>query len=218
MVGLRSLPVQLLWTLALAFGLVLAASAGAFAATAPAPESSASIAADYRLGTGDKVRVLVYGESDLGGEFQVDATGYVRLPMIGQVKAAGLTGHDLEGSITTALANGYLNDPRVNVEVTTYRPFYVIGEVQKPGEYPYANGITASSAIAVAGGFTGKAVESVVYVRHQGEDVEHRMVVTEATPIRPGDVVRVNSTAFWDVMDVISPIAGFSAAVRYTVP
>jgi protein involved in polysaccharide export with SLBB domain len=216
MVGPRSLAVQLLGTLALAFGLVLTASAGAFAA--PAPDNSANIAADYRLGTGDKVRVIVYGESDLGGEFQVDATGYARLPMIGQVKAAGLTAHDLEASITTALGNGYLNDPRVNVEVTTYRPFYVIGEVQKPGEYPYANGITASSAIAVAGGFTGKAVESVVYVRHQGEDSEHRMTVTESMPIRPGDVVRVNSTTFWDVMDVISPIAGFSAAVRYTVP
>ncbi len=210
----RPRSLQLLWTLALAFGLAL--TAGAYAATAP--ESSASISSDYRLGTGDKVRVIVYGEADLGGEFQVDATGYVRLPMIGQVKAAGLTAHDLEGSITTALGNGYLNDPRINVEVTTYRPFYVIGEVQKPGEYPYANGITASSAIAVAGGFTGKAVESVIYVRHQGEDTEHRMVVNEATPIRPGDVVRVNSTTFWDVMDVIAPLAGFSAAVRYTVP
>ena len=109
------------------------------------------------------------------------------------------------------------NDPRVNVEVTTYRPFYVVGEVQKPGEYPYANGMSASSAVALAGGFSPKAVHSVVYVRHQGENGEQRVAADEATPIRPGDVVRVDSTTFWDVMDILSPLAGVSA-LRYTIP
>jgi len=173
--------------------------------------------ADYRLGVGDKLRVTVYGETDLSGDFQVDATGTVRLPMIGEVKAGGLTAHDLEGNIENALANGYLNDPRVSIEVTTYRPFYIVGEVLKPGEYPYANGMTAASAVALAGGFTPKAVESVLYVRHQGETGEHQLAATDASPIRPGDVVRVESTTFWDVMDVLSPLAGVSA-LRYTVP
>ncbi len=173
--------------------------------------------ADYRLGVGDKIRVIVYDEADLGGDFQIDATGFVRLPLVGQVQASGLTGHDLEANITAALAGGYLNDPRVSVEVTTYRPFYIVGEVLKPGEYPYANGLTASSAVALAGGFTPKAVQSVIYVRHQGENVERRLAANESTIIRPGDVVRVDSTAFWDVLDVLAPLAGVSA-LRYTIP
>lgn len=172
---------------------------------------------DYRLGSGDKIHITVFGEADLSGDFQVDATGVVRLPLIGQVKAGGLTAHEVESSIAAALAQGYLNDPKVAVEITTYRPFYIVGEVQKPGEYPFANGMTASSAVALAGGFTPKAVESVVYVRHQGESTERRLAASDATAIRPGDVVRVDSTAFWDVMDVLSPLAGVSA-LRYTIP
>ncbi|HUO97439.1 MAG TPA: polysaccharide biosynthesis/export family protein [Rhizomicrobium sp.] len=200
---------------ALACAIVLAAG-GAASAAQPVP-SPAYGGADYRLGTGDKVRVTVFGEADLSGEFQVDATGFLRLPMVGQVRAGGLTAHDLEGGIRAALADGYLNDPRVAVEITTYRPFYIVGEVMKPGEYPYANGMTAATAVAVAGGFTPKAVESVLYVRHQGENVEYRLAATDATVIRPGDVIRVESTAFWDVIDVLSPLAGVSA-LRYTVP
>ncbi len=169
---------------------------------------------DYRLGTGDKVRVTVYGEEDLSGEFQVDATGMLRLPLVGQIKAGGLTAHDLESGITTALANGYLKEPRVSIEVTTYRPFYVVGEVLKPGQYPYSNGMTAVSAIALAGGYTGKAVESVVYIRHQGDNTEERVPTSAALEIRPGDVVRINSTAFWDVLDVLAPLAGVST-LRY---
>ena len=84
----------------------------------------------------------------------------------------------------------------------------------KPGQYPYANGLTASSAIALAGGYTGKAVESVVYIRHQGDNTEERVPTNAALEIRPGDVVRINSTAFWDVLDVLAPLAGVST-LRY---
>ena len=183
----------------------------------PAGADPAYGGADYRLGTGDKIHVTVYDEADLSGDFQVDATGFIRLPLIGQVKAGGMTAHEVEGDIASALQQGYLNDPRVNVEVTTYRPFYIVGEVSKPGEYPYANGMTIPTAVALAGGYTPKAVESVVYVRHQGDKAEIRLAANEATPIRPGDVVRVDSTTFWDVIDVLSPLAGVSA-LRYTVP
>jgi polysaccharide export outer membrane protein len=172
---------------------------------------------DYHLGAGDKIRVIVYGEDDLGGEFQIDATGQVRLPLIGQVKAGGLTAHEIEASITTTLANGYVNHPRVSVEVTTYRPFYVVGEVQKPGEYPYSNGMSAASAVALAGGFTPRAVESVVFVRHEGDTAEERVTPSETVMLRPGDVVRVNTTAFWDVMNVLLPMATLST-IRYVVP
>ena len=199
---------------ALALGAALLSAA---AAPAGADASPAYGGMDYRLGSGDKIHVTVYDEADLSGDFQVDATGLIRLPLIGQVRAGGLTAHEIESGIAAALAQGYLNDPKVAVEITTYRPFYIVGEVLKPGEYPYANGMTASSAIALAGGYTPKAVESVIYVRHQGENQERRLAATDATAVRPGDVLRVDSTAFWDVMDVLSPLAGVSA-LRYTVP
>ena len=199
--------------LALAIGVLLGDAA--LAATG-APPPAYGGAYDYRLGIGDKIRVIVYGETDLGGDFQIDATGAVRMPMIGQVRAGGMTAHDLENNIRAALAAGYLNDPRVAVEITTYRPFYIVGEVLKPGEYPYANGLTASSAVALAGGFTPKAVESVLYIRHQGESIEQRVAANDAVLVRPGDVVRVDSTTFWDVMDVLAPLAGVSA-LRYTL-
>ena len=204
---------NVLRALALACAALVLCGQGARAAMPPPAYGGA----DYRLGTGDKIRVTVYNETDLSGEFQVDATGFVRLPLVGEIRAGGLTGHDLEGSIMAALGQGYLNDPRVNVEVTTFRPFYVVGEVQKPGEYPFANGMTASSAVALAGGFSQKAVHSVVYVRHQGENGEHSFAADDATLIRPGDVVRIDSTTFWDVMDILSPLAGVSA-LRYTIP
>ena len=198
---------------ALALGLAL----GEAAMAAPAgPPPAYGGAYDYRLGIGDKIRVIVYGETDLGGDFQIDATGAVRMPMIGQIRAGGMTAHDLENNIRSALAAGYLNDPRVAVEITTYRPFYVVGQVLKPGEYPYSNGLTASSAVALAGGFTPKAVESILYIRHQGESIEQRVAANDAVLVRPGDVVRVDSTTFWDVMDVLAPLAGVSA-LRYTL-
>ncbi len=198
--------------LALAAMAMLASGAAASAATPPAYGGT-----DYRLGANDKIKVTVFDESDLSGEFQIDATGFVRFPLIGQIKAGGLTAHDLEASIAAALAQGYLNDPKVAVEVSTYRPFYVVGEVLKPGEYPYANGMTAANAVALAGGYSPKAVKSVVYVRHQGDAEETRVAANDSIPVRPGDVVRIDSTTFWDVMDVLSPLAGVSA-LRYTVP
>jgi polysaccharide export outer membrane protein len=193
------------------------AGLGMFALAIGGEAVAATEVPDYRLGSGDKIRVIVYGEDDLGGEFQVDATGQVRLTLIGQVKAGGLTARDVETGITAALANGYLNHPRVNVEVTTYRPFYVVGEVEKPGEYPYSNGMNAASAVALAGGFTPRAVESIVYVRHEGEASEERVAPNQEATLRPGDVVRVNTTPFWDVMNVLLPVATLST-FRYVVP
>ena len=112
-----------------------------------APQSSV-----YRLGTGDKVRVTVFGEDDLSGEFQVDGSGFIAMPLIGQVQAAGLSTNELGSAIATGLREGYLNQPRVSVAVSAYRPFYIIGQVNKPGEYAYVNDMTALNAVAMAGG------------------------------------------------------------------
>jgi len=163
---------------------------------------------NYRLGTGDKVRVIVYGEDDLGGAFDVDGSGTISLPLIGPVKAAGLSASQLEAEITGALADGYLNDPHVNVEVTTYRPFYVIGQVNKPGEYPYVNDMNVLNAVALAGGYTNQATEGSVCVRRNGGTKEECLDADETAKIYPGDVVRVPESVFWSVMSVISPLSG----------
>src|SRR6202000_3071467 len=160
---------------------------------------------DYSIGRGDKVRVTVYDETDLSGEFEVDATGYVRLPLIGQVKAGGATAYQLEGAIEQALADGYLKNPRVAVEVTTYRPFYIIGQVTKPGQYPYTNNMSALDAVGVAGGVTDHAVESKLYIRHQGSTKEVKAAADETVKIQPGDVVRVDQTTFWAISSWLQP-------------
>lgn len=173
--------------------------------------------AGYQLGAGDKIRVTVFGETDLSGEYEVDGSGVVRLPLIGTVRAIGYTAPALETSIAAALAQGYLKNPRVNVEIITYRPFYIIGAVNKPGEYPYVDNMSAMNAVALAGGFTDSAKSSTVYVRHEGSTVEEEVPTDQITHIRPGDVVRVKTTLFWDAMSVFSPLAGPAAIAAATI-
>jgi len=161
----------------------------------------------YRLGPGDKLRLTVYNETDLSGDFTIDGQGYVRLPLVGQVQAAGLTSYGLESHIADAFVKGgFLLNPRVAVEITTYRPFYILGEVSKPGEYAYVNAMSAPNAIALAGGYTDRAVDSTLYIRHQGETKEHAYRADETTRIRPGDVIRVERTGYWSVMTILAPL------------
>jgi polysaccharide export outer membrane protein len=150
----------------------------------------------YQLGAGDKVRLSVFGESDLGGEFLIDGSGDLRLPLIGQVKAAGLTVHDFEEKIVKMLEDGYLRDPRVSIEVVNYRPFYIIGEVNKPGQYPYVDGMNALNAIALAGGYTARANKSDVYLQRNGQNGEQEFPSDETTKVQPGDVVRIPERFF----------------------
>ena len=172
---------------------------------------------DYKLGAGDKVRVTVYGEEDLSGEFQIDGNGYIRLPLIGQVQAGGHSAYQLEGNVEVALENGYLKSPRVNIEVTTYRPFYIIGQVSRPGQYPYTSNMSALDAIGVAGGFTDHAVESTLHIRHEGETKEHEIPADETVKIRPGDVVRVEQTPFWAVASWLSPATSLALPLAYAL-
>ena len=170
----------------------------------------------YRLDTGDTVRVTVFGETDLSGSFEIDGTGYVRLPLIGQVPAAGLSTFGLEERVASALTQGgFLLNPRVNVEVTTYRPFYIIGEVAKPGEYPYVNAMSVPNAIALAGGYTDRASESEVYIRHQGQTKGQDVPADESTRIRPGDIVQVERTTYWSIMTMLAPIISPLGSIAY---
>ena len=178
---------------------LLFASTGAAQALAQAAAlapTAAAIDENYRLGTGDKLHITVYGEEDLSGHFPVDGSGQVQLPLVGQVKAAGLTLHEFTGEITAAYQNGYLKDPKVSVEVENYRPFYIMGEVNKPGEYPFENGLNVMGAIALAGGYTYRADDTEVYVRRNGSPKEVTMPADANTKINPGDIVRVAERLF----------------------
>lgn len=150
----------------------------------------------YRLGTGDKLKITIYGEEDLSGEFLVDGSGQVQLPLVGQVKAATLTIHEFVAEVTNALKEGYLKDPKVSVEVLNYRPFYIIGEVNKPGEYPFENGLNVLGAVALAGGYTYRANDNDVYVRRAGQDKEDSLPASAKTKVYPGDIIRVAERLF----------------------
>ena len=174
----------------------LAACAGAPTGGETLAEREAFDAAGYRLGTGDKVRLTVFGEADLSGTYAVDGQGMVTLPLGQPVEAAGATAPELSGRVADMLREGYLRDPRVSAEVAAYRPYYILGEVEKPGEYPYQNGLTVLNAVATAQGFTYRANERVVFIRRDGETRESRYAIDSDTPVRPGDTVRIGERLF----------------------
>lgn len=151
---------------------------------------------NYKLGTGDKLKVTVYGEDDLSGEVIVDGSGQVQLPLVGQVNAAGLTVHQFVAEVTKILGTNYLRDPKVSVSIENYRPFYIMGEVNKPGEYPYENNLNVLGAVALAGGYTYRADDSEVYIRRNGMTKEEAYPATALTRIEPGDIIRVAERIF----------------------
>jgi protein involved in polysaccharide export with SLBB domain len=163
-------------------------------APAPAPVSG-STHNDYVLGAGDKLRITVFGEADLSGPFEVSSTGMVSMPLIGQVRAAGNTVSRLEALITEKLKDGYMKDPRVGVEVQGYRPFFIVGEVMKPGRYDYVNGMTVITAVALAGGYTYRADKDGITLKHAGASAREAPVKEDAAVV-PGDVIRVPERFF----------------------
>lgn len=160
----------------------------------PVPEAQG---AEYRLGPGDQVRLITFGEVALTGEFRIGDSGRLALPLTEGVDAQGLTTQQLAARITKQLRDsGLYRDPKVAVEVSAYRPVFVLGEVAKPGQYPYQPGMTALTAAAVAGGFTYRAVTDRFSVVRgsQGNTAEGR--AERATVLQPGDVVTVYERVF----------------------
>ena len=186
------------------FVLGAAALATTACQSAPAPgptptqtaQTTTSQPAQYTLSSGDRVKITVFGQPDLSGEFDVDGTGTFSMPLIGQVVAEGLTIPGLEDTIATSLADGYLINPRVSAEVTNYRPFYILGEVRNPGEYPYTNGLTVLEAVASAGGFTYRARKNTVFVRGTDANAEVSVPLTATTQVTPGDTLRIGERIF----------------------
>lgn len=156
-----------------------------------APRPAAADTPAYRLGSGDKVRVTVFNEKDLSGDFDVNDQGLVALPLIGQVKVGGLTLSETETLITQKYGQNYLVNPRVNVEVMNYRPFFILGEVKNPGSYPYVNGMSIVNAVALAGGYTPRANRDRIVVKRASNPGAGEQPVQEDSSVLPGDVIRV---------------------------
>jgi polysaccharide export outer membrane protein len=151
----------------------------------------------YRLGPGDQVRIITFGEENLTGEFRVNDAGSIALPLVGAVRADGLTSGELEAAVAAALRRGNLvHHPSVAVEIVAYRPIYVLGEVNKPGEYPYHPGMTVVTAVAVAGGFTYRAIEDYAAIVRSvdGHAVEGK--ASRQAFVQPSDVITIFERRF----------------------
>ncbi|HYA74368.1 MAG TPA: polysaccharide biosynthesis/export family protein [Roseiarcus sp.] len=179
-----------------ALAVALAALGGCSAARYNAEVLRTPIDAPYQLASGDRLRVIVFGQDSLSNSFSVDGAGNISLPLIGLVRAQGLTTAELSRAIEARLRQGFLREPSVSVEVEAYRPFFVLGEVTVAGQYPFVNGMTVQNAIAVAGGFTPRGAQDSVDLTRvvDGRPITASVPLTFA--VRPGDTIQVRERFF----------------------
>ncbi|HEX2215790.1 MAG TPA: polysaccharide biosynthesis/export family protein [Xanthobacteraceae bacterium] len=152
---------------------------------APAPEPR------YHLGSGDRLRVVVFGQEGLTNTYSVDASGTMTMPLIGAVRARGLTTAELSQAIASRLRRGFIREPHVAVEIEAYRPFFILGEVTHPGQYPYVPNMTVETAVAIAGGFTPRAWKRRFKITRNFDGVITRGKVPLIHPVHPGDTINV---------------------------
>jgi protein involved in polysaccharide export with SLBB domain len=178
--------------------LFLPLGAAARGAAPPAPPVGATPgvltpgeALTYELGPGDKLNIITFDEEQLSGTFYVGSNGAVSFPWIGDVPATGKTEAELRADITARLKDGYILNPQVSVQVVLYRPFYILGEVNRPGEYPYVSGLTVRAAVAMAEGFTYRANTKKVLIKRNGVSSELKLPLTATTDVEPGDTIRI---------------------------
>ena len=145
----------------------------------------------YKLAPDDKLKITVFGEAELTGEYLVGSDGNLSFPLIGMVPVSGLTLAELQALLTTRLGASYLKEPKVSADVIGYRPFYILGEVSRAGQYPYRVGMTINAAVATAGGFTYRANRKRVVIQHFGDKNEQKVQLTSDLMISPGDTIRI---------------------------
>lgn len=152
---------------------------------------------EYKLGAGDKVRVVVLADPEFSGEYEVDAAGNLSVRMIGRLSVLGMTTAELEMALTERYrSGGYLRNPKLSVELLSARPFFVLGEIVKPGSYPYVAGLTVAQAVAIAGGYTRRASTSRIKIKRFGSPAGSEEAVTEDSTVSPGDILRVPERFF----------------------
>ena len=145
----------------------------------------------YALDSGDRLRVVVFGQDGLSASYAVDTSGNITMPLIGAVHARGHTPAQLQAAIAAKLKQGYVREPHVAVEVEAYRPFFILGEVTLPGQYPYVANMTVETAVAIAGGYTPRAFKRKIEISRQVGGLTEKRVVSPNYPVRPGDTVQV---------------------------
>jgi polysaccharide export outer membrane protein len=170
---------------------VVMAAPAAYAEPMPVRHDAA-----YHLDAGDRLRVVVYGQEGLTNTYAVSAGGSITMPLIGSVPARGRTTAGLAAEISAKLRRGFIREPSVAVEIEAYRPFFILGEVAAPGQYPYVPNMTVESAVAIAGGFSPRARRDSVTVTHTDASGPARFVVPPGSPISPGDTVMVSERWF----------------------
>lgn len=179
------------------FGCLAAMALGSCSPTAGMDSLSAVAPAEYQLGAGDEVRVIAYGLDSFSNNYTVSDGGFLSLPLIGDVVAGGQSVGQVQGAIVAQLAEKrILNNPVVNVQVNQYRPFFVIGEVKKPGEYPFRPGTSVLNAVSMAGGYTFRADTSKVAITRRRAAGSFTAAATESVLIQPGDTIRVFESWF----------------------
>ncbi|MGB6796255.1 MAG: polysaccharide biosynthesis/export family protein [Xanthobacteraceae bacterium] len=181
---------------ALAVALVISGCASNSLSEAEQKSVAAAATAPAKLQPGDKVRITVYGEDKLSGDYQLDQSGQISLPLAGTITAQGLTQGEFEQALTKKFRSEYLKDPKVTVTIATLQPYYIMGEVTKPGEYPYQSGLNVLTALAVAGGPTYRANRTTVQIQRRGETTMHDYPISTTVPILPGDVIKVPERYF----------------------
>ena len=160
------------------------------------PEPVTVVYASTKLNRGDRIKVTVYGEESLNGLYDVDAAGNVSLPLAGTIRAAGLPKKELERVIARRYKSEYLQDPKVTVDIVTARPFYIMGEAERPGEFQYRAGLNIMAAISTAGGLTYRASRDYVFIQHAGHEYWTRYPIEPSIGIAPGDVIRIPERYF----------------------
>ena len=171
-----------------------AAVASPVAGVASAPQ--AADASVYLLDSGDRLRIVVFGQDGLSNSYNVDAAGNITMPLIGAVPARGASTSELARAVGARLRNGFIREPHVAIEIESYRPFFILGEVTYPGQYPYVPNMTVETAVAIAGGFTPRAYRwDVKVARNQGGQ-SYRMSVPLTYTLRPGDTITIDERWF----------------------
>jgi polysaccharide export outer membrane protein len=162
----------------------------------PAQAAASNSIAAYRLGSGDDLRITVFGEDSMTGTYKVDGTGAISLPLIGNVQAGGLTVADLQTSIAQHLAQGFVINPRVSVQVMNYRPFFILGEVNRPNQYAYVEGMKVINAVAMAGGYTYRADEDDMKIIRGNDPSRTKQSADPNTVVLPGDTIQIDERYF----------------------
>lgn len=150
----------------------------------------------YALGAGDKLEIKIFGTDDMSGEYIINGAGYISMPLIGNILAKGKTVEALQAVLVDKLKPDYLLNPRVNIQVLNYRPFYILGEVQSPASYPYVDGMTYLNAVAIAGGFTYRAKTDYVLVIRNNDKEQKEIEIPTDKLVFPGDIIRVDERLF----------------------